>query len=161
MIDTMIVDSNRIIKRIETLRDKLHQETEIYNPASNDVIRTIAVSNEISNEMKEVLILLQTTMATEATESKLSSFSINLEVIDTAREVIKLQNSVISKLYELEKPNIPKPNKLSWDYIFKNYKGVISIGAIFLLLWGLMIADSETTTKVIDGLPKIVKGVLR
>jgi len=159
MLDDMLKDSNKAIERLEKLRDKLHKETEIFNPSSNSVIKTVALSNEISSEIKEILIILQTTIATEITESRVSNFAINLEIIDTARDVIKLQNNVIKTLAGSK--NKKTNTMLSWSTIFKDYRIPISVCSIVLVIWVLTIIAPDATHATLTDLPNIIRGILK
>jgi len=142
--------SERLLKKITRLKTKLHDSPGITTLGTNEVINAVAISNEITTELKEILIILHTTTVTEFTEAKLANFAVNMDIIDTAEEIIQLQNDVINHLVNTSAAS-QKPNNIL-DYLTL-YKAPISAVIIIVTLWTLTVMNSDAMSVIIDRLP--------
>lgn len=156
MINNMHDSSRRLLKKITRLKSKLHDNPGITTLGTNEVINAVAMSNEITSELKEILIILHTTTVTEFTEAKLASFAVNMDIIDTAEEIVQLQNDVINHLVNTSMKS-EKPNSIL-DYLTL-YKAPISAVIIIVTLWALTLLNSDAMSVIIDKIPTSVTGV--
>jgi len=138
------------------LKAKLHDNPGITTLGTNEVINAVAISNEITNELKEILIILHTTTVTEFTEAKLATYAVNMEIIDTAEEIVQLQNEVINHLVNTSTKS-EKPNNLL-EYLTL-YKAPLSAVIIIVTLWTLALMNSDAMTVIIDKIPPAITGV--
>jgi len=150
-------DTSRLLERLHTLKNKLNTSTITNNPSSTALINAVATSNDISKELKEILILLHTTTTTENLADRLSAFKINLELTETSEEIIALQNKLINRL--VITPLVQPKKTLVLD-ILKLYKAPISAAVIFTTLWGLAVIDHDTMFELLKKIPELFKRIL-
>jgi hypothetical protein len=158
MLQIMKQESEELSSKLAELKQQLNKNSEFSNAASNDVIKTVALSTEISADIKEVLIVLQTTMATEFTETKAASFKENLVILDTIGNAAKLLGNVINKLSEMDRKNTAKTPP-SWRFLTE-YKKSISIIIVIATVWALAAINATAMSTILSKIPALIKGAL-
>jgi len=158
MINTMKDESLELVSKLNELKLRLEDAATFTNVASNDVIKTVALSKEISEDIKEVLIVLQTTMTTEFTATKAANYKTDSNMLLIIGDATKLLSKVIDMLanVELNKPTatiVPK-----WDFV-KEYKKPISIILVVTSLWILGVMNTDVMDHVLKNIFSIIKGV--
>jgi len=150
-------DTSRLLERLHILKNKLNTSTITNNPSSTALINAVATSNDISKELKEILILLHTTTTTENLADRVSAFKINLELTETSEEIIALQNKLINRL--VITPLVQPKKTLVFD-ILKLYKAPITAVGMFITLWGLAMIDHDTMFELLKKIPELFKRIL-
>jgi len=148
----------RLKNKLDHIKKLLDTTTTTTDLASIAIINSVATSDEIAKELKEILILLHTTVVTELTEARLSNFKVNLVIVDTAEEIIRLQNELIERLTNLESKHLATIPKTPMSF-FKLYKVPISILMLIIVMWELTVLDSNAMEQVFNKLPMIFRGV--
>jgi len=157
MIKLMSDEYKELVSKLDTLKTRLNGNADFSNVASNDVIKTVAISKEISADIKEVLIVLQTTMATELTTAKTDSFKENLAILEVVGEASKVLGKVIDKLGDLEIKN-SQPKKPKWRFLVE-YKKPLSIILVVASLWALGAMNMEAMDHVLGKITEVAKSV--
>jgi len=151
MVDHIKNEADRVLAKIQALKHRLDMDSVCGVPSVDDVIKTVALSTEISKELKEVLIVISSTMVTEHITVKNSSYKTNMELIRAAEEILNIQLSITHKLTPKKKPATS---------ILKEYHRPISGVGVIIILWVLAAINGDALTKVMSYLSTIVKGVL-
>jgi len=157
MIKIMSDEYKDLVTKLDTLKTRLNSNADFSNVASNDVIKTVAISKEISSDIKEVLIVLQTTMATELTTVKTDSFKENLAILEVVGEASKVLGKVIDKLGDLEVKN-SQPKKPQWRFLVE-YKKPLSVVLVIASLWALGVMNMGAMDHVLNKVTDIAKSV--
>jgi len=158
MITSMKNESVELIKKLDELKSRLENKAVFTNVASNDVIKTVALSKEISEDIKEVLIVLQTTMSTEFTASKENNYKDNIHMLNAVGDATKLLGNVIDRLVEMETKTISHVAKNKWNFMVE-YKKPISIVIVLVVVWTLGVMNIDVMDHVLTKLLAIIKGV--
>jgi len=156
MLEGMKSESARLLDKLTKIRTRLDNTAQFGALASSDVIQTIAVSDKIAAELKEILIILHTTTTTELIESKTHALKVNFEMVGAAEEIINLQSDIIKHLALKEKTKKPTTG---WNF-FKEYKGPLSFIMVMMIMWLLYVLSPVAMDKIFHSVPVLAKGLL-
>ena len=154
MIDVLQHEVDDLSVKLDEINARLLDNAQFANIASNEVVRTVALSNEIASEVKEVLLVLQTTMATEFTEAKTCSFKDNNDILNIVADAIRVQSKVINRLVSMEK----RTQKPKWN-ILVEYKKPISVVLVVTVLWTLAVMNAGAMDHIMTGILAAIKGI--
>lgn len=154
MVDDIKNEATRVLAKIQALKHRLDEDTLGGVPAVDDVIKTVAISTEISKELKEVLIVLSSAMVTETVNTKNNSYKTNIELIRAAEDILTLQLSITNRLAAKNKPVSKTVN------ILKDYHRPIALVCSITALWALASINSEALKTVMSYIAAVIKGVL-
>lgn len=157
-------DIATMLQKLEHLKKRMYDDVNIVAMASDDVIKSVATSDEIAKELKEILIVWHSTLGTEFKEAKISNYRINLDIVDTIDAVISMQNKIIAKLVEHEESRIAEITRKEtartrWYNIIMSYKVPFSVIVVVSTLWLLATINPEAMELVKGYLPSSATGV--
>ena len=160
MLDILRTDLEDLKEKINKINKRLYRSAQVTNVASNDVIKTIALSNEIADDVKEVLIILQTTMATEFTDAKSSTYKANSDILEAVNDVIRIQTKLINNLAKLDKSKSEvKKTKIQHGLVYI-YRKPLSIIMVLVVAWGMAVLNPDALDKIASWGSAILKGGL-
>jgi len=153
MLDDLRSETDKLTAKIAAIKQRLNNTPVVNTAGSNEIIKTIAISKELTSELKEVLILLNTTMNTEFVEAKNSNYRFNLDLIHAAEEIATLQNLIINRLSNNAKKKPPQKFKF-----LSEYKRAVSTVIVILSLWILMLINKDATVSLLSSIQGLFKG---
>jgi len=160
MIDDLKRSSEKIVKSLTDLKSRLMVNTHHDKEATDDIIKTIATSDTIPNDIKELLLVLHTTTMTEFSTTRVNNYVVNKDIIELIDLAITTQTKII---YVLDKKCTKTTDKKSRYKsavveLLTCYKAYIGIILVVGVVWGLMYADNVTTSRVLTSISSIRAG---
>jgi len=150
------VDIGQLKKKISSLRERLRNIDVSANTTSIDIFKTIATSEELSRELKEIFILLHTNIETNHLANRIESFKIDAELAEATNELIELQDKLIKNLRDkLESSS--NTDKTWLITILTSYRVSISIVLVVVTLWIVYMFNPEIVTRILDIIPQLTR----